>query len=64
MLGVERGTSSAPSGPHTSTAADPIVLPIVIVFAYLSVVLYIGIFAFRRRGTHEPAEQDSSRAER
>ena len=32
-------------------------LPIVIVFAYLSVVLYIGIFAFRRRGTHEGAEQ-------
>jgi SSS family solute:Na+ symporter len=33
------------------------VLPIVIVFAYLALVLYIGIFAFRRRGTEEGAEQ-------
>jgi SSS family solute:Na+ symporter len=33
------------------------VLPTVIVFAYLAVVLYIGIFAFRHRGSHEGAEQ-------
>jgi len=33
------------------------VLPIVIVFAYLAAVLYIGIFAFRRRGANEGAEQ-------
>jgi solute:Na+ symporter, SSS family len=33
------------------------VLPTVIVFAYLAVVLYIGIFAFRHRGAHEGAEQ-------
>ncbi|MBK5297843.1 MAG: sodium:solute symporter family protein [Vicinamibacteria bacterium] len=32
-------------------------LPTVIVFAYLAVVLYIGIFAFRHRGAHEGAEQ-------
>jgi len=33
------------------------VLPTLIVFAYLAVVLYIGIFAFRHRGAHEGAEQ-------
>jgi SSS family solute:Na+ symporter len=33
------------------------VLPTIIVFAYLAVVLYIGIFAFRHRGAHEGAEQ-------
>jgi SSS family solute:Na+ symporter len=33
------------------------VLPTVIVFVYLAVVLYIGIFAFRHRGAHEGAEQ-------
>jgi SSS family solute:Na+ symporter len=33
------------------------VLPTLIVFAYLGVVLYIGIFAFRHRGAHEGAEQ-------
>ena len=32
-------------------------LPTLIVFAYLGVVLYIGIFAFRHRGAHEGAEQ-------
>ncbi len=32
-------------------------LPTVIVFAYLAVVLYIGIFAFRHRGAQEGAEQ-------
>ena len=32
-------------------------LPTVIVFAYLAVVLYIGIFAFRHRAAHEGAEQ-------
>ena len=32
-------------------------LPTVIVFAYLAVVLYIGIFAFRHRDAHEGAEQ-------
>ena len=31
--------------------------PTLIVFAYLAVVLYIGIFAFRHRGAHEGAEQ-------
>ncbi len=31
-------------------------LPTLIVVAYLAVVLYIGIFAFRRRGAHEGAE--------
>jgi SSS family solute:Na+ symporter len=33
------------------------VAPTLIVFAYLAVVLYIGIFAFRHRGAHEGAEQ-------
>ena len=32
-------------------------LPTLIVFAYLAVVLYIGIFAFRRRAAREGAEQ-------
>ena len=31
-------------------------LATLIVFAYLALVLYIGIFAFRRRGAHEDAE--------
>ncbi len=32
-------------------------LPTIIVFAYLAVVLYIGIFAFRRRAAREGTEQ-------
>ena len=32
-------------------------LPTLIVFSYLAVVLYIGIFAFRNRAADEGAEQ-------
>ena len=52
-----RGLAAPPRGCRCSRGGHPALIPAVLVFAYLAVVLYIGIFAFRhRRPTDHEAE--------
>src|SRR5687768_14262193 len=58
---LRRGGSAAGLAGALGLAVAPrrgrAVIPTIIVFAYLAVVIYIGVFAFRRRGTSQNAEE-------